>query len=234
MSIIMSIFSVVAQAAVWIFIFRNESGMISYMISYVVLAQVISIPLKNTITELITEKITSGAFVTDLIKPVNPTLMFTSTASGNVLAELFSKGIFLVLVSIPFIELQPGFERYLLFLLVMILAFVIGNLIFIMIGYFAFVVFETWPYIRLVNDTIRLLAGGVIPLAFFPGWLADISYLFPFHYMYSFPIRLLLEDLPASEITNNLLMMTLWILFLGGLLVLVYRAAIKRCVIQGG
>jgi len=234
MSILGSVFSILAQMAVWYFIFHNDPNMIRYMTSYVIVAQIISILLNNNISNLIGDKVTTGSFVVDLLKPLNPTFAFFSNSFGMTLAQLLNRGLLLIIVFGAFLHFSPGVEKVLYFIITCVLGYIIANLIYFIIGYLSFIVFEVWPYVRLINDTVRLLAGGVIPLAFFPAWLASGTKLLPFQYLYSFPIRILLENIPTSEIYTNYAIMMVWIILLSSLLVLTYRSVIKHCVIQGG
>jgi ABC-2 type transport system permease protein len=103
-----------------------------------------------------------------------------------------------------------------------------------LVGYFSFVIINIHPYVRLIDDTIRLFSGAVIPLAFFPSWLAVIAKAMPFHFMYSFPIRLLLEKLPSEEIYSCFLLMVIWIIALSIALRFAFFAAVKKCILQGG
>ncbi len=235
LSIFGSVFSILAQIAIWHYIFRNDAEMIRYMMAYVVIAQILSIFLNNNISARIGDKVTSGEFAVDLLKPVDPTLSFFSTSLGTTLAQLVNRGLLVILAFSPFLtRIDLDIARILLAAAVCILGYLMANIIYLIIGYFSIVVFEIWPYSRLMNDTIRLFAGGVIPLAFFPGWLAEISKFLPFHFLYSFPIRIILGDISQTEIYQYGLLMISWTILLYGLLRLTYRKVIQHTVIQGG
>jgi ABC-2 type transport system permease protein len=235
LSIFGSVFSILAQIAIWHYIFRNDAGMIRYMMAYVIIAQIISIFLNNNISTRIGDKVTSGEFAVDLLKPVDPTLSFFSTSLGTTLAQLVNRGLIVIIAFSPFlVRMDLEVIRILLAAAVSIIGYLMASIIFLIIGYLSIRVFEIWPYSRLMNDTIRLFAGGVIPLVFFPDWLATISNFLPFHLLYSFPIRLILGDISQTEIYQYGLLMIGWTLLLYGLLRFTYRKVIQHTVIQGG
>lgn len=230
-----SIFSIVAQIAVWSFVFNQNYNMIQYMIQYVIISRVLSILYENRITAMIGDKITTGDFAIDLIKPANPVLTFWSTSLGAVLASLLIKGTPILLIFSPMLfYLKLTLSKIILFILFCSMGFVLSNLIYILVGYLAFIVLEVWPFRRLVDDTIKLLSGAVVPLTFFPDWLSILAKLAPFHFMYSLPIRILLEDLPRNELMLDFVVLLAWnFVFLLGLR-LVYRLAVKYSIVQGG
>ncbi|MEI6285550.1 MAG: ABC-2 family transporter protein [Bacillota bacterium] len=226
---------VAIQIAVWAYVFQKDAQMLAYMTAYVILAGVLNDFYNNRVTDLVAEKISSGNFAIDLIKPVNPLFSFWGTAFGGTAAALFCRSLPMVIVYSPcLMHLHWSIGKILLSMIAAILGLVLVNLIFTLIGYLAFVFIEIWPYRRLVDDTIRLLSGAVIPIAFFPDWLIFAAKLTPFYFLYTFPINLLTKDLPVSEITGNYIVMLIWIAGLSLLLRLVYYRAVKYCIIQGG
>lgn len=230
-----SLFSVITQIALWKYLFSHDAAMTSYMISYVVLSHLLGVVYTNGISTLIGSKVTTGDFVIDLIKPVNPILTYWSTSFSTNIAKLLNRGIPLILVFLPmFFNLQFSFEKILFFGLAIIFGIVISNLIYILVGYLAFLIFEVMPYVRIIDDTIRLVSGAVIPVAFFPSWLEKISHATPFYFLYSFPLRLLLNELPMYEIYQGFIIMSIWVIILSIILKIVYSAALKRSIVQGG
>ncbi len=230
-----SFFGILAQIALWSFIFRGKPGTIQYMTVYVVVAQLLGILYINNISDRIGAKVRSGDFVIDLIKPANPVFTFWSTSVGITTSNMIIRGIPLLLIFLPvIIKLKLDAGELALFVVICGLGFVMVSLMYILIGYLAFIVLEVWPFVRLLNDTVRLLAGAVIPIAFFPPWIGRAVKLMPFHLLYSFPIRLLLEELPPNEIIFNMMIMVFWIIMLSIALKIVYGVAVRFCIVQGG
>ena len=52
---------------------------------------------------------------------------------------------------------------------------------------------------------IRLLSGSIIPIWFFPDWLADILNLLPFVYIYQLPLDIYIGSATNDEICRRIL-----------------------------
>lgn len=236
MGLLGAIVSVLVQMAIWAYIFRGDPAMMSYMMAYLVLAQFLTQVFTNWITGDVATKIASGAFVTDLIKPVNLVLVYWGPAAGTTLANILVRGLPLLIILSPLLAQQihaDGF-KIALFLCICVAAYIMASAIYMLVGFLAFLTTEAGWFPRILFDTISFFSGAIIPLAFFPGWLAFITNLLPFHLMFSFPIRYLLEDMSQSEIVTNLVLLAGWLVFFLLLTQLTYRRVVWHFVVQGG
>jgi ABC-2 type transport system permease protein len=233
--IVGSLFSVVAQVAVWRWVFRQDQALTLYMTRYVIISQVLGLLLGNTITGRIGDRVYRGDLAVDLIRPGSPMAVLWSASFGESVSSVVIRGLpVLVVFSPAFLAAGIPVVRVALFLSILLLSFVLANEMFILLGYLSLVVLEVWPFVRLLNDTIRLLAGAVIPLAFFPSFLGKVAAVLPFQYLYSLPVRALLEDFPPGELLQSVVVMGGWITVLAVLSRLVSNAAVRRIVVQGG
>ena len=107
-------------------------------------------------------------------------------------------------------------------------------LIYALPGFSAFILIEIWPFSRLLDDMIRLLAGGFIPLAILPGFLKAIAHALPFRFLYSFPLELLFNTADMSKLLENFSLLMIWICVFAALNIVMYRLALKKAVVQGG
>jgi ABC-2 type transport system permease protein len=233
--IVGSVFTVVAQIAVWTFVFRRDPAMVGYMTRYVVVSQALGMLLDNNVTRRIGTRVASGDFAIDLIKPASSVAALWSASFGETASALLTQALPVLLAFSPAL-LGAGIPvtRLPLFILLAVLALALSSLMFVLLGYLSFVVLEVWPFVRLLNDTIRLLAGAVIPLSFFPPFLRSVAGVLPFQYLYSLPLRSLLEDLPRAETLRCLFVMGAWIAGLALLTRAVAASAVRRIVVQGG
>lgn len=230
-----SIFSIIVQIAIWQYVFRKDTAMSLYMTAYVVLSQFIRIMHKNDISSKIGYNVASGNFVIDLIKPVDTNMTYWSMSMGTMLADIFTMGLPILLIfSFAFVYIKFSLTKVVAFLTICIMNCILLRLMYILIGYLAFIVIEIWPFSRMLEDTIRFFSGAIIPIAFFPDWLKFISEVLPFHLIYSFPIRIILEELPVHELVSNILLIGLWCFAFFSMLFLVYKRAIWHSVVQGG
>jgi len=118
--------------------------------------------------------------------------------------------------------------------LFLILGYILKSLIFVSIGCLAFVTYRVTPFNVIGNTTIYLLSGKFIPITLYPNWLLNIVNILPFKYLFYFPINLLIGQTTSYEIFIALTIMIIWIIVLSIIFKFVYKATIKRVVIQGG
>lgn len=230
-----AIFSIIAQTALWSFVFRENEEMIKFMIAYVIISRLIGIIYTDNISYMVGDRVTSGDFVIDLIKPANPIITFWSTSVGTIMANMMIKGVPLIIFFFPILSrIELNTIILMQFICTCVLGFILINLMYMLVGYIAFIVLEIWPFVRLLNDTIRLLSGAIIPITFFPYWLQDLSRLMPFQFLYHLPIRILLEGISGAEVMENLTIMLVWIIAFIIALKIVYNLAIRRSIVQGG
>lgn len=79
-----------------------------------------------------------------------------------------------------------------------------------------------------------LLSGRLVPLALLPGWAQQIANFLPFQYAFGFPIETLVGNMTPQQLLSGLGMQVFWI-SLGLLIVLlVWKAAVRRFSAVGG
>lgn len=180
------------------------------------------------------DKVSSGAFVTDLIRPINMFTMSWQMELADICSNFLLRGIPVILVYLPFLINNAGYFNILPVLMSVALGHVLFLLIYSLLGFSAFILIEIWPFGRLLDDTIRLFAGGFIPLAILPSAIKSVAYVLPFRFLYSFPLELLFGKADMSKLAENFLILLVWIMVFGVLNLLMYRLALKKAVVQGG
>lgn len=233
-SILGSLFWVLVQIALWTFIYQNEQSMVEYMTAYVILANIIKIFYSREMATLIGGKVITGNFAYDLLRPVNLITMSYRILLGKLTSTVLMRAVPQALIFFPIITKSLNFANFLPFLISVIIGHFLFAILYSLVGFFAFIVIEIWPFKRVLEDTIRFVSGSVIPLALFPTWLQIISNFLPFKYLFDFPLRLLLNDLSTAEVINGLSISVVWLVALGSLLLSSYRSAVNKCTVQGG
>jgi ABC-2 type transport system permease protein len=102
-----------------------------------------------------------------------------------------------------------------------------------LIGLAAFVAEEVTPFEWIYQKLIFILGGMLIPLDFYPAWLQTISKSLPFAYMMYGPCRLFVQP-DAAIFLNIMAGQVIWLVILGGLVVLAYTRGMRRLAINGG
>lgn len=234
LSIIGSVLFVAINLMLWRFLYRNDADMISYMTKYTIVSNIIAMFYARGIAGRIGDKVATGAFVTDLIRPINLFTMAWQMELAGICSKLLMRGLPVILVYLPFLITNAGYYNIAAVLLAIVLGHILFLLIYSLLGFSAFILIEIWPFGRLLDDTIRLLGGGFIPLAILPAFLGGIAYALPFRFLYSFPLELLFGKADMSKAFENFAILLIWIAVFGLLNILMYRQALKKAVVQGG
>lgn len=234
--IIESIVFILAQIAVWNYVYKEDNSKIRYMIAYVIISRIISILYIHDIVRIIGERVKNGDIAMSLLKPLNIPISFISESVGNMLAKLMINGTILFIIFLPFIlgEINLNALNLLLLFTMSILNLIFINLLMVIEGLLTFVLIESWALIYATDKALLILSGAIIPLSFYPPWLSNLLLYTPFPYLYSFPIRLMLGDISYMEIVSSILNISIWILIILLTLKLTYNKFLRRTIIQGG
>lgn len=72
-----------------------------------------------------------------------------------------------------------------------------------------------------------VLSGRLVPMLLMPLWVQTLSGFLPFRWAFQFPIEALVGNLPPADLLAGLGMQVFWILASLGLLLIVWRAAVR-------
>jgi ABC-2 type transport system permease protein len=86
----------------------------------------------------------------------------------------------------------------------------------------------------LANILLTFFSGFVLPIAFFPPWLATIANWLPFRAISGLPTQVFLGQLNDAQVANALLVQLFWAAALTGVALFVLRLAMHKAVVQGG
>lgn len=236
-SIVSVFLTTAALIFLWNYIYRGQEEMQQYMTVYMILSSLISYLYSNRCSECIADKVYKGTFAVDLLRPIHFLKLNFIEVTGEIAANLLIKGIPLACIFFGICQsyvrrICP--ENVLPGLLAIFLAFLFYMMLYTSIGLLSFWFYEIWPFNRLMNDTIRFFSGSVIPIALFPAWLSLPIRILPFRYLYSFPIELILKGNECSNIGENFIVLILWDMVMAAVMLLLYKRALFRCVVQGG
>ena len=220
----------------WRYLYQGTPEMVSYMTRYTIVSSIIAMFYTRGIAYRIGEKVSSGDFVIDLIRPINFFSMSWQMEFADICTNFIMRGLPVILIYSPFLVINAGYYNIPMVLLAILLGHILFLLIYALLGFTAFILIEIWPFHRLLDDTIRLLAGGFIPLAILPGFIGTIARVLPFRFLYSFPLELLFgtADMNTTTTINNFFILSAWIFVFAILNILMYRLALQKAVVQGG
>jgi ABC-2 type transport system permease protein len=102
-----------------------------------------------------------------------------------------------------------------------------------LIGLAAFVAEEVAPFEWIYQKLVFILGGMLIPLDFYPAWLQSLAKSLPFAYMMYGPARLFVHA-DVQLFIQTIAGQILWLVVLGGGLILAFSRGMRRLAINGG
>ena len=204
------------------------------ILTYTVVALLMSLVLEIDGTRQIREKIREGTIATDLMKPISLPLYFFSDGVGMTLlhAVLIVPALILSLVIVR-IDVPPA-PVLAAFGLSFLLGYVVNFLLNFLMNCVAFWTLETFAVQLMVRWLSDLIGGQIVPLVFFPGVLQKVVLALPFAAVYSTPLLIYLGTIKPSGYLAAMSLQLVWGVVFAGLSWLVWRAAQRRVVVQGG
>ena len=204
------------------------------MITYATVALLMSLILEVDGTRLIRDKLREGTIATDLMKPISVPAYFFSDGFGQTMLHAL-----LVIPSIAFALLLvhidvPSAPAFGMFLLSFFVGYLVNFFVNFLMNAIAFWTLETFAIQLIVRWISDLLSGQIIPLTFFPGVFGRIVFALPFAAIYSTPLLIYVGVIHPQDYARYLLIQVLWLALFSALSALVWRAASRRVVIQGG
>lgn len=233
MAIFMWVFSMLWQT---VFAFRGEPRIAGLTLQdtlwYLLMAEMVVLS-KPPLSVEISDSIKSGAIAYELMRPYNFGLYHLSRYAGHIVFRaalnlVAGSAVVWLLVGPP-----PAWSGVGPAILALILAWGLEFCFEGLIGLAAFLVEDTFAF-RWVYQKLSFILGGLLlPLDFYPDWLADIARLLPFASMLYAPGRLFVAPEPR-HILVTLGLQLVWLTVLGVLFRALLQRALQRLTINGG
>lgn len=204
------------------------------MITYATIALLMSLVLEVDGTRQIREKLREGTIATDLMKPIVVPFYFFADGLGR--TGLYA---FTVIPSLLFALLLvhidvPNAGVFLAFAFSFALGYIVNFFLNFLMNCVAFWTLETFGIQLIVRWVSDLLSGQIIPLIFFPGLLGRVVFALPFAAIYSTPLLIYVGIISPSQYAQYFGIQILWAALFGGLSYIMWQAASRRIVVQGG
>lgn len=204
------------------------------MITYATVAMLMSLILEVDGTRLIREKIREGTIATDLMKPISLPLYFFSDGLGQTaLHALLVVPSLLCALLLVHVDV-PGPATFAAFLVAFAIGYCVNFFLNFMMNSIAFWTLETFAVQLIVRWASDLLSGQILPLTFFPGILGRLLFGLPFAAIYSTPLLIYVGVIPPERWVASIATQLAWLIAFAGLSAVVWRAASRKVVIQGG
>lgn len=204
------------------------------MLTYVVVSTFIWPLTFSDIEFIFQDDVLSGSICTDMTKPVSYPLFRTFKAFSNVLMNLLTNSLPIFLVAIFLLNIAMPVNP-LAFIITLALGFLVDYLLSFLTGMWVFWSSGRVWGIRLSRQIIsQILSGALIPLYFFPNWLAEITSFLPFQTFFHIPISIYLGKITGIDIIYSIGIQLFWIGLLGLICYLVWKKAERKVIVHGG
>jgi len=186
-------------------------------------------------TEL-ADRVRTGDIAVDLARPVDLQLSWLATDLGRAAWAFLSRAIVPILfgAAIFGFRLPSDVAAAVLLPVSIALAVVVSFACRFMVNLAAFWLTEIRGLVLFYVLVSGLLAGHLIPIQLFPGWLQAVAYATPFPAMIQWPIDLVTGQATGGRAVLVVAAQLGWAVVLLGLGRLVVGRATKRLVVQGG
>lgn len=181
-------------------------------------------------------RVRTGDIATDLSRPLDVQGYWLSQDLGRALYQLLTRGIVPFLVGAAWFSLRVPVHAttYAVFAISVVLGVVVSFAIRFLLNLTAFWLLDHRGVNTLASVATMFLSGFVVPIAFFPGWMATVLRLLPFAGIVQTPIDVFLEQRTGLAALGAIGLQVVWALVLLGAGRLVLAAATRKLVVQGG
>jgi ABC-2 type transport system permease protein len=187
------------------------------------------------VTADLSRAIRSGDVAVELMRPWNYYLFWLSQQLGERAFNFVLRGILTYLIGVVlFAARLPALVDLPAFLLAIILAILTSAALNFVWNASAFWFLDNQGVVTIGSVLTMFFSGFLVPLAFFPPWLATIAQLLPFRAITSIPAEIFLGKLRGADLWLALGVQCLWAALLTSAALLLMRRAMQKLIIQGG
>jgi len=218
---------------------KSEAGGVTFtaMLTYIVVSQFLT-GVNGAGTPLweIQEKVRTGDIALELMRPFNVPLRYLFADFGSVAFYIITAllPIYTVLFFVMDLTLPADVLTWFYFILAGFIGFLIRYCIEMSFGLLSFFLVETGGIEDIFYFAMSLLSGSVIPLWFFPDWLAKMAIYLPFQGIYYIPNAIFIGEIVGKEIIFSIGLQLFWVLVCYFILRFVWHRASQKVVVQGG
>jgi ABC-2 type transport system permease protein len=223
---------------VWIALYARNAAPhgvpLHTIITYSAVALLMGLILDIDQTSLLHDKLHDGSIVVDFMKPISVPLYLFSDGTGEVIfhATLIVPSLALALL-IVHIDV-PSLAVFGAFGLSFFLGYIVGFFLNFILNCVAFWTLEISAVQLIMTWVTDLLGGQIIPLLFFPAALQNVIFALPFAAMFSTPLLIYIGAIAPARYLEVMSLQVLWIVVLGLISIVIWRAGARRIVVQGG
>ena len=206
------------------------------VVTYSWLAQALIAPVGLFIWSELADRVRTGDVSIDLARPVDLQLSWLAADLGRAAFMLLPRGLPPLAVGAVTtgLALPTSGWTYLLGAMSLVLAVVISFGVRFAVNLCAIWLMDVRGVLTLQTVVTVILSGFIIPVAWFPGWLAAVASTTPFPSMLQSPVDVLSGRVDGLDAVTVVAVQAFWAVVVLGLGRLVLTRANRRLVVQGG
>ncbi len=223
----------------WSAIYQNATNFtmpFQQTITYICLGQAFNFTRQQRNFERLNHAIRSGDIGITLVRPSDFQSRLLAESVGAFLVEtlVLSLPAYLLALLVFNINAPASWLAAVGFTLSLFGAFLISFTLDFLVSVLAFWTMSTFGLVYAKKAIVDILAGTIIPFAFFPSWLRQIAVVLPFQGIAAIPLSIYVGTIEGSAIWTNILLQFGWAIALLFATRLLWSHATRRLVIQGG
>lgn len=235
-----SLIAIISLFYLWKAIFIGHSELCGYsweqMKAYLLITFITNTLLSWYSETAISKKILDGSVAMDLLKPLDfQKARLAETVGSSIFESLIGIVMSIILLLIfTGIILPKDLITWLLFIISLFAAILTKFGIIYIAGLFCFWTSNPFGIAWARAAITNFFSGALVPLAFFPIWLKNISMFLPFKGIVYIPASIYLGDIKGSEAVNEVIIQLIWLVGIFALGRLLWRWAVRQVTIYGG
>lgn len=240
LDVLIALIAIAVPVYLWRGVYSFNESIYTYMTNYAIVANIIGLVYNIEATDKIADHVKSGLVSYELIRPVNYIFRLFAEDLGAMIVRIFTIVIPMMIVSFFMFDFYiPKPHVFLVFLMLLAFAVVIMFLVHIIVSMLNFWFFEASSFMILLEIAILFLSGRFLPDFLMPDFLKPLLYSTPFILIYQKPAEIYLSMYRDDALNTNFLLQIitqqfLWILALLAIEVILWYAAKRKLVVQGG
>ena len=228
------------QAYILLAVFQNRAEVGNYdardAVTYVWLAQAMIMTVYIFGWQELALRIRDGSIATDLARPLHPERYWLAFDLGRAPYHFVFRGIppFILGALVFDLRFPDSPLLWLAFFVSLTLGVVVSLGFRLLYNAAAFWLLDYRGILTVALVVSLFFSGMILPITFFPDWLAAIAHALPFASMVQVPIDVYLGKHTGAGLAAVLALQALWAAVMLGLVRLAFAAGTRKLVIQGG
>ncbi|MBA2879420.1 ABC transporter permease [Anoxybacillus ayderensis] len=209
---------------------------VEQMTTYVAIAWMARAFYFNNIDREIAMEIREGKVAIELIRPYNYLIMKTMQGLGEGIFRLlfFSLPGMIIVTFVFSLQFTANVHTWGYFALSTMFSFIINSQLNLIAGMVTFFTLNGEGLLRAKRFVIDLFSGLILPISFYPEWAQHVMHYLPFQAISYIPSMIFTESFTGDAVIKGMMFQAVWCVVLIVPIYVLWKAAKRKLIIQGG